>query len=117
MSEKLPSTSRATIFSSLWSQVRAVLDLVLDFSFKRMVTPRLIRVIYALSLVAALLYALSWMFGGDGEGVTSRFFRFVTGPLAFFAYLLVARVVTELVLAVFKIAENTETLTERSDKK
>lgn len=114
MPEEKPG-SESSLVTTAWSLVRAFFDLVLDFSFKRFVTPRLIRIIYSLSLVAALLAALGWMFG-DAGGMMNRLFRIVTGPLAFFVYLLIARVTTELVLAVFKIAENVEKLHDRPDK-
>lgn len=112
MPEERPADERS--FPALvWSQARAVLDLVLDFSFKRFVTPKLVRVIYSLSLAGALLAALAWMAGGFKEGVTRGLFTLVTGPLAFFVYVLAARVAMELVLAVFKIAEHLEKLAEK----
>lgn len=91
---------------TLWTELRAILDLLLDFSFKKFITPRLIRLLYSLSLVAALLAAIRWMFSGFAkaswwEGI----FTFVTGPLAFLLYMLAARVVMELILAIFEIAE------------
>lgn len=89
----------------IWSELRAILDLVLDLSFKRFVTPKLIRVLYALSLLAALLGALTWMFSGFRDGITNGFFTLVTGPVAFVIYVLTARVGMEVILAIFIIAE------------
>jgi hypothetical protein len=88
-----------------WSVLRALFDLVFDFSFREFVTPRLIRVLYALSLIGALLSALAWMFSGFSVGLLSGLFTLVTGPVAFVLYVLAARVVVELILAVFLIAE------------
>lgn len=89
----------------IWHELRAILDLVLDFSFKRFVTPQLIRVLYALSLLAALLGALTWMFSGFRDGITNGLFTLVTGPVAFLIYVLTARVGMEVILAIFIIAE------------
>jgi hypothetical protein len=91
--------------SNLWSEMRAVMDLVLDFSFQHFVTPRLIRVLYALSLLAATLATVTWMFSGFGSGLLNGVFTFVTGPVAFLIYILCARVVMEVILAIFQIAE------------
>ncbi len=91
---------------SLWSEMRAILDLVLDFSFKRFVTPHLIRVLYALSLVAAVLAAVAWMASGFRVGWFYGLFTVVTGPIAFVIYVLTARVLMEVILAIFQIAEN-----------
>jgi hypothetical protein len=89
----------------LWSFIRAILDLVLDLSFKRLVTPKLIRVVYALSLVGAVIYTWRWI---DG------FLGFVTAPLAFLAYAIVARVIVELILVIFRIAEKIAPLDENA---
>ncbi len=83
--------------------LRALMDLLLDFSFKRFVTPHLIRLLYALSLGAAVLASLTWMFSG-GDFI-SGMLRFVTGPLAFLLYMISARVAMEVILAIIEIAE------------
>ncbi len=93
--------------------VRAVADLVMDFSFKTFVTPKLVRIIYGLSLVAALLWALTWMFGGFKISIAFGLFTLVTGPLAFFFYALCARVTMELVLAIFSIEAEVKKLNEK----
>lgn len=103
-----PSSKPRVPVSLVWSELRALLDLVLDFSFKRFITPRLIRLLYALSLLAALLAAISWMVNGFNTGWYYGLFTVVTGPIAFVLYVLAARVVMELVLAIFQIAEHTQ---------
>ena len=92
----------------MWAELRALLDLVLDFSFRRFITPRLIRLLYALSLLAALLAAISWMVNGFNVSWYYGLFTVVTGPVAFVLYVLAARVVMELVLAIFQIAEHAQ---------
>jgi hypothetical protein len=93
--------------TGLWSEMKAVMDLVLDFSFQHFVTPRLIRVLYALSLLGAIFATVTWMFSGfgNGGGIFNGIFTFVTGPVAFLIYILCARVVMEVILAIFQIAE------------
>lgn len=93
MNNESPSNSPV---SRLWSFIRAILDLVLDLSFKRLVTPKLIRVIYALSLVGAAIYTWRWI-----DGI----FGFFTAPLAFLSYAILARVTVEFILVIFRIAE------------
>ncbi|MCB1277492.1 DUF4282 domain-containing protein [Prosthecobacter sp.] len=86
------------MLSSLWQQIRAVLDLVLDLSFKRFVTPRLVRMLYVLSLLAAVYFAWKWMWDG--------LWGFITAPMVFLLMLIVARVTVELILAIFRIADH-----------
>lgn len=100
-----PSSQKPTAGATLWSEVRTVLDLILDFSFQRFVTPHLIRVLYALSLLAATLAAITWMFSGFSVGWFYGLFTMITGPVAFVMYVLTARVIMEVILAIFQIAE------------
>ncbi len=106
--------SQSSVVSSLWQQVRAVLDLVLDLSFKRYVTPRLVRMLYMLSLLAAVFYAGSYMFSGFSNGTFAGIFQMVTAPLAFLLYLIVARVTVELILAIFRIADHLAPMSEEA---
>jgi di/tricarboxylate transporter len=94
-----------------------VLDLVLDLSFKRFVTPRLVRMLYVLSLLAAVFYAGSWMFSGFKSGTLSGLFTMVTAPVAFLLYLIFARVTVELTLAIFRIADKIAPLSEEEAQK
>ena len=107
-------SSPPSVLSSLWQQVRAVLDLVLDLSFKRFVTPRLVRMLYVLSLLAAVFYAGSYMFSGFQNGTFAGIFQMVTAPLAFLLYLIVARVTVELILAIFRIADRLAPMSEEA---
>ncbi|MFN0077612.1 MAG: DUF4282 domain-containing protein [Prosthecobacter sp.] len=96
--------SPGSVLSSLWQQIRAVLDLVLDLSFKRFVTPRLVRMLYVLSLLAAVYFAWKWMWDG--------LWGFITAPLVFLLFLIVARVTVELILAIFRIADHLAPMSE-----
>ena len=108
-----PQPSGRSLFANIWSLVRPTFDLVMDFSFKKFVTPKLVRVIYALSLLAALLFALTWMVGGFKIGITYGLFTLITAPLAFLFYALFARMMMELVLAIFSIEEEIKKLNEK----
>lgn len=93
-----PDSTPSSPVARLWSFIRAILDLVLDLSFKRLVTPKLIRLLYALSLVGAVFFAWTTLWNSGLWGP-------VLAPLAFLAYAVVARVTVELILVIFRIAE------------
>ncbi len=112
----LPPPDRS-LLSVAWAEVTAIGTSLTDLSFRHFVTPRIVRTLYLMSLVGAGLASLTWMFGGFAEGVMHGLFTLVTGPLAFFVYILTARVGLEFMLAVFRIAENTEKLREKSDQR
>jgi hypothetical protein len=111
-----PEPEASSALSRTWNQVRAMMTVLTDLSFKHFVTPRLIRLIYFISLIAAVLSALAWMVSGFTTSVMYGCFTFITGPVAFFVYMLTARVVLEFMLAVFRIAENTEKLRDKIDR-
>lgn len=108
-----PTPPTRSMFANILALVGPTFDLVMDFSFKKFVTPKLVRVIYALSLLAALLFALTWMIGGFKIGITYGLFTLVTAPLAFLFYALFARMTMELVLAIFSIAEEVKKLNDK----
>lgn len=112
-----PSTPSVSLLSRAWREVRLIFVILTDLSFKRFVTPRLVRLLYFISLIAAGLSALAWMVSGFKTGVFYGLFTVVTGPLAFFIYMLAARVGLEFMLAVFRIAENTDKLCEKNDRR
>ena len=110
-----PSPGSSGLLSRAWGEVRLIFSILTDLSFKRFVTPRLVRLIYCISLIAAALSAIAWMASGFQTSIFYGAFTIATGPLAFFMYMLAARVILESMLAVFRIAENTEKLRERND--
>lgn len=115
-----PSSSRPGLFGLMVGELWALFGLLFDFSFKRFLTPRLVRILYSLSLLAALLSALAWVARGFSEGFMKGLFALVTGPIAFLLYVLTARVIMEVVLAIFRIAEHIEklpTTRENEDKR
>jgi len=109
----LPSADRS-LFSAGWREVLALSGLLTDLGFKRFITPKIVRTLYLLSLVAAGLAAVTWTFSGFTDGVSRGLFTLVTGPLAFFIYALTARVALEFVVAVIRVAENTDKLVQQS---
>lgn len=105
-----PDPLRPGVVGLILVEVRQLFGLLFDFSFKRFLTPRLVRILYSLSLLAAVLSALAWVARGFSEGIMKGLFALVTGPVAFLLYVLTARVLMEVVLAIFRIAEHIEKL-------
>jgi hypothetical protein len=99
-----------------------------DLSFTSFVTTKLVKVLYALSFVPAMLayaaIALALFTSGAGDSVTvaadgtfqthsagstglGLAWLFVLGPLFLFLHALVGRVLSELVIVLFRIFEST----------
>lgn len=91
---------------------------LLDLSFSEFITTKLVKILYVILLV---IIALAFL-GGIGTAVTSIFSRggFARGlgllcatPIFALIYIILARAWTELIIVVFRIAENTTELVEQ----
>jgi len=79
-----------------------------DISFTSFVTVRLIKVIYVITLVLIGLAALVFVVAAFADSVgTGVFVLVIVAPLVSLLYVIYARVLLEIVIAIFRIAENT----------
>ena len=96
---------------------RGFVSALFDLRFEEFVTTRIIRVVYVLAIIGAAAYALLafvagiglLMSGSSGAGLRVLGFLVAFGgaPLVFLAGVAIARVLLEVVMAVFKIEEHT----------
>jgi uncharacterized protein DUF4282 len=105
---------------------RAFFSSLYDLSFREFVTPHMVRIIYIIALVAAGLWCLGMLlggfstlaiasqmqnspFGGSNSGglVLLGLAQLVGAPILFVVFSIVARMQLEIVMAIFRIAENT----------
>lgn len=91
-------------------------DKLFDFSFKEFLTLQLVKYLYTLGIIFAAITALSMLISGIlafrydvGKGVTD----ILLSPLVFVMLTLLARVVVETLIAIFRIAENMTNLLEQ----
>ena len=95
---------------------------LLDFSFSEFITTKLIKIMYGilliligLAFIGGIISALIAMFSGGG------FLRglglLCATPIIAILYVIMARAWTELIIVLFRIAENTTELVEQGRKK
>jgi hypothetical protein len=84
-----------------------------DISFSSFVTSKLIKVVYVLWMVIAALLAIGVIVAGFGQSTGSGILALVLSPVAFFLYLILGRVYCELVIVLFRIAENVRDIANR----
>src|SRR5512134_224588 len=89
-------------------KVKELSESLFDLSFKTLVTPRVIKVLYALSIVAAGFLSIVLIVEGFseslGKGLLSLFF---VSPLVFLILVISSRIVYELAIVVFRISDQT----------
>lgn len=75
--------------------------------FEKMVTPKIINIVYWLMLACAVVGGLSAMFSNHGGGFLSGVFILVSGVI-------IARITCELLIILFKINENMQKIADKS---
>jgi hypothetical protein len=91
-----------------------------DFSFHTFITPKIVQIVYVLWLIAIALWALAFLitgfaaqrsFLGDQQpNVFTILVHVIGAGVIFVAGSISARISLEFIMAVFRIAENTELL-------
>ncbi|MBN2382357.1 DUF4282 domain-containing protein [bacterium] len=82
-------------------------SVLFDLSFSEFITFRVIKVLYIIGIVIAGLAALFMIIGAFTNGVVAGIVCLILSPLVFLLYVLMIRVWLEIVLVLFKIADNT----------
>ncbi len=83
-----------------------------DLSFKEFVTPKIITIIFILEIIIGGLIALGILIRGISSGGGMAFASIIIAPIVFFLYVLGSRIFLEVVVVLFRIAENTARLVE-----
>lgn len=78
-----------------------------DFSFTSFVTAKLIKVLYALGIVIGAIVGLFALVSAMGQGALAGLGALILVPLVFLLWVMYLRVVLEVLVVVFRIAENT----------
>lgn len=80
---------------------------LLDFSFKKFITIRIVKVLYILELVMIVLGWLGVVAGGFSQGVGNGLIGLIVGSLGALIAVILVRVGLELIVVMFRIGENT----------
>lgn len=91
-------------------QPKKFLNALLDFRFEQFITLKFISVLYIIAIGLAGLAALVFAFSGFSAGFLSGLFTLILAPILFLAYVVASRIWLELIVVIFRIADNTRTL-------
>jgi hypothetical protein len=89
---------------------KGFLSSLFDVSFSNLITTRVIKVIYILSMILIGLTALAFVAAAFSNSVAAGLFTLlILAPLSALLYLIYVRVILEVIICVFRITEtNTE---------
>ena len=88
-----------------------------DFSFTAFVTPKIIKVIYVLAMIGIALVSLVYVaLAFRLNPAVGVLVLVIVAPIFFLLYLIAARVWLEVVMALFRIAENTTEIAQQGKR-
>jgi hypothetical protein len=87
-----------------------------DLSFSEFVTTRIIKLLFVLAIIGSGIGTLVLIIGTfASHSVAFGILSLVLSPLIFFIYVIVARVYLEIIIVIFRIAENTSRLVKQDN--
>ena len=77
---------------------------LMDFSFRLYATPRLLKFLYALHLLAGLIAAVAWVVLSFQQAPVQGLLALLGALVGYFFWILYCRVILEVLAAVFRMA-------------
>jgi Domain of unknown function (DUF4282) len=78
---------------------------LLDFSFQKLVTPRMLKLLYGVHLLIGLVAAVWFVFSGFQASTSNGLLALVLGVPAMLLWIVYCRIAVELLAAVFRAAQ------------
>jgi hypothetical protein len=82
-----------------------IIENLMDFSFQRMVTPRMLKLLYGVHLLIGLIAAVWFVFSGFQQSTSNGLLALILGFVAMLLWIVYCRVAVELLAAVFRAAQ------------
>ena len=82
-----------------------LLENLMDFSFQRLVTPRLLKMLYSVHLLIGLIAAVWFVFTGFQTSTSNGLLALILGVPAMLLWIVYCRIVVELLAAIFRAAQ------------
>lgn len=85
-----------------------------DLSFKELITTKIIRILYVIAIGIAAVIALGFIVKAFGSSFLLGLLVLVLSPIIFLIYVIFFRVWMEIILVLFRIAENTDKMVHQN---
>lgn len=86
-------------------EARGMWEGLLDFSFRVWATPRMLKFLYAIHLLAGLIAAVACVATAFQQSAVQGLITLLAALIAYFFWILYCRVILEVLAAVFRMAE------------
>src|ERR1700687_729935 len=84
---------------------KSLIENLLDFSFERMMTPRMLKLLYGVHLLMGLVAAIWFVFSGFQTSTSNGLLALIISFAAMLLWIVYCRVAVELLAVVFKTAQ------------
>src|ERR1700688_3623509 len=83
----------------------SLIENLMDFSFQRLVTPRMLKMLYGVHLLIGFIAAVWFVFSGFQTSTSNGLLALVISSVAMLLWIVYCRVAVELLAVVFKTAQ------------
>ena len=83
---------------------KSLIENLMDFSFERMLTPRMLKILYGVHLLMGLIAAVWFVFSGFQTSISNGLLALILGLAAMALWIVYCRIVVELLAVVFRAA-------------
>jgi hypothetical protein len=87
------------------AQEKGLMENLMDFSFQRMMTPRMLKMLYSLHLLLGLIIATGFVFNGFEASTSNGLLALILGAVGMFFWILYCRIIVEVLAIVFRISD------------
>jgi hypothetical protein len=84
---------------------KSLIENLMDFSFQRMLTPRMLKMLYGVHLLIGLVAAIWFVFSGFQTSTSNGLLALIISFAAMLLWIIYCRVVVELLAVVFRAAQ------------
>ncbi len=92
---------------------KGFLGALFDFSFSDFITIKLIKILYILGIIFSGIAAIMVIVNGFNISAGAGIIFLILSPLFFLLYVILVRVWLEIIIVIFRIAENTKQMVEK----
>ncbi len=85
---------------------KGLIENLMDFSFQRMVTPRMLKMLYSLHLLLGLIVAIGFVFKGFQASTSDGLLALILGVTGLSFWIVYCRIIVEVLAVVFRAGES-----------
>jgi len=94
-------------------QDKGFLGTLFDFSFSEFITTKVIKVLLGLAMIANAIITIAMIVGAFQAGWLGGILVIILSPLIYLVLMLFSRIYLELIIVIFRIAENLMAIREK----